>query len=165
MLRYTTIVFAFCASPAFAVDPCLVGNWEADGRDMAQVMAGQMGGSVSHTGGRASLQIATSGTMTMRAEGMTFSVQVPNVPPIDVTVTGHARGTLRADDGAGYVATAPDYALVGSAVVLGERMEIPVSSASGSWGTSQGSYNCTDAGLTFAPSQPGSIPPSWRRTR
>lgn len=166
MFRTTLLTCTIFASPAFAIDDCLVGIWDADGTDMALVLGVQMGGSATHSGGRTSLEVTSTGAMTLRAEDMTFSIQVPNIPAIDVTVIGYAQGAIDADDGATYVATAPDYALVGAADVLGERMEIPVNAGGGAgWGTSTGTYSCDGNSLTFEATQLGSIPRSWRRIR
>lgn len=166
MIRTTTFLIAMAATPAFAIDACMVGVWEADGADMAHVFGTQMGGSASHVGGRASLEITATGTMTLLAEDMQFAVILPDIPPMTVTVTGYAQGAMNADDGRTYVANAPEYALVGSAIVLGQRMEIPVTSGAGTgWGTSSGTYGCTADAMAFEAAQLGSIPRSWRRIR
>lgn len=165
MLRITALLIGVTASPALAIDNCMVGIWEADGSDMAAVMAIQMNGNATHTGGRATLEITETGTMTLLSEDMTFDVQVPNAPNISVTVTGYAQGAMNADDGSTYVANAPEYSLVGSADVLGQRMEIPVTSATGGWGTSQGTYSCRPDSMSFDATQLGSIPRAWRRIR
>lgn len=165
MIRIATTCLALLATPALAIDSCMVGVWEADGSDMATVLAAQMNGSASHTGGRATLEITVDGTMTLLSQDMKFSVQVPNAPVIEVTVTGYAQGAMNADDGQTYVANAPEYSLVGSADVLGQRMEIPVTSATGGWGTSQGTYGCSANSMSFEATQLGSIPRSWRRIR
>jgi len=165
MIRTTTLILAMTATPVLAIDSCMVGVWEADGTDMAAVMAQQMNGSATHTGGRATLEITETGTMTLLSEDMTFNVQVPNAPAIVVTVTGYAQGAMNADDGSTYVANAPEYSLVGSADVLGQRMEIPVTSATGGWGTSQGTYGCRADSMSFDATQIGSIPRAWRRIR
>lgn len=165
MFRTAALLVTLGSTPALAVDSCMVGTWEADGADMAAVMATQMGGGATHIAGRASLEITDTGVMTLLAEDMTFAVQMANMPAIDVTVTGYAQGAMNAEDGRTYVANAPEYSLVGSANVLGERMEIPVTSASGSWGTSQGTYSCDATSMSFEADQLGSIPRIWRRFR
>jgi hypothetical protein len=42
-MKFVTAFFLMaCASPALAIDSCLVGVWEADGADLAHVMGSQM---------------------------------------------------------------------------------------------------------------------------
>ncbi|MEO1689891.1 MAG: hypothetical protein AAFU61_18530, partial [Pseudomonadota bacterium] len=63
-------------------------------------------------------------------------------------------------------ANAPEYSLVGSATVLGQRMEIPVTSASGGgWGQSRGTYGCSGNTVSFDATELGSIPRRWIRVR
>lgn len=152
------------ATPALAIDRCLVGVWQADGDDIASVMGAQMGGSAVHVGGRVSIEIDPTGTMTLLAEDFAVAVAVPSVPEVVVTVTGYSQGAMNADDGRTYVANAPEYSLVGSAMVLGQRMDIPVTSASGSvWGQSRGTYGCSGASVSFDATELGSIPRRWTR--
>ncbi len=152
------------ATSAHAIDDCMVGVWEADGSDIAEVMATQMGGATQFLGGNVSLEITEFGTMTLLANDLVIEVRMPDVPAIQVTVTGYSQGAMNAEDGVNYVANAPEYALMGSADVMGMRMDIPVTSASGGvWGQSTGTYGCTGDVMSFEASELGSIPRSWRR--
>lgn len=162
-MKYTLIVLALCAQPAFALDSCLVGNWQAEGAAMAQAMGAQSGASVSHAGGQTTLTIGADGSMAMAANNMVFAMVMSGMPQMEVAVNGHSRGQLSADGG-NYTAQAGDYSLVGSADVMGQRMEIPVTSAAGGgWGNSTGSYTCSGNSLVFNASQLGSIPPRFAR--
>lgn len=151
------------ATPTLALDDCLVGSWRVDGADMARMMASQTGGSVNHLGGSATLEISAAGAIAMRANDLVFQVEVPDAPSVSVTVSGYSNGTMTLGEGGAFSATASDYSLVGSADVLGQRMEIPVQSGTAGWGTSSGSYACSASSVTFEPAQPGSFPRVWTR--
>ncbi len=160
-----SICACVAAPPAYAIDGCLVGVWEADAVDMAAVMQDQMGSAVSYKSGRVSVEITEFGVMTMLAENLIFSVAVPNIPPVDVELVGYSQGAMNADDGSNFLAVAAEYSLVGSADVLGQRMEIPVTTADAGWGNARGTYTCTGNSVTLRPSQPGSYPRKLTRVR
>jgi hypothetical protein len=165
-LPYMAFGLVFGATSAHAIDACMVGVWEADGSDIAQVMAVQMGGNAEYLGGTVSLEITDTGTMTLLANDLVLGVTVPDTPAIEVTVAGYSQGAMNADDGTNYVANAPEYSLMGSANVMGMRMDIPVTSADGGvWGQSTGTYGCTSNSMSFEATALGSIPRSWRRVR
>lgn len=161
----TTLCLTTLATAAHAIDTCMVGVWQADGNDIAHVMALQMGGDAAFLSGTASLEITEFGNMTLLVDNMVIQMKMPDVPAIEVTVNGYSQGAMNADDGTTYVANAPEYNLMGSADVMGTRMEIPVTSDTGPWGQSTGTYGCTDDGLAFEADVLGTIPRSWTRVR
>ena len=156
---------ALLASPAAAIDGCLIGVWEADAQDMAHVMESQMGNQVDHMSGRVSVEITEFGVMTMLAENLVFSVQMPNIPPMDIEIVGYSQGSMNADDGVNFHAVATEYSLVGKANVLGQMMEIPVTTADAGWGNARGTYGCSGDQVAFDPNQMGSYPRLLRRVR
>lgn len=163
---YIAITLIFGATSAQAIDGCMVGVWEADGHDIAHIMAEQMGGSAAYLSGTVSLEITGTGNMTLLADDLVIEVKVPDTPAIQVTVVGYSQGAMNADDGTNYVANAPEYALVGSADIMGMRMDVPITSADGGvWGQSRGTYGCSSDGLAFEATAMGSIPRSWKRVR
>ena len=162
---FTAICLAFLASSAHAIDTCMVGLWEADGEDIAHVLGEQMGGDTAYLGGTTSLEIDEFGNMTLLVDSLMIEAKMPDVPVIQIEISGYSEGAMNADDGRTYVANAPQYELVGAADVMGMRMEIPVTSASGPWGQSTGTYGCSDAGMAFEADVLGSIPRSWTRVR
>lgn len=165
-LPYMAFGLAIGATSAQAIDACMVGVWEADGNDIAHVMAEQMGGSAAYLSGTVSLEITEFGNMTLLADNLVIEVKVPDTPAIEVSVVGYSQGAMNADDGINYVANAPEYALTGSANVMGMSMDVPITSADGAgWGQSTGTYGCTADGLAFEATALGSIPRSWRRVR
>ena len=154
------------ATPASAIDSCLVGVWEADGPDIAHVMGTQMQGSAAFVGGRVSVEITEFGNMTLLAEDLRIAVTVAGTPEIVVTVNGYSQGAMNADDGTNYVANVPEYDLVGSANVMGMQMDVPITSASGAvWGQSRGTYGCSGDRVAFEASELGTIPRLWHRVR
>ena len=154
------------ASPSFAIDTCLIGLWQVDAGSLADAMGAQMGGTASHEGGGATLEISEDGAMRMAVDNLAINTQLPNAPAVAVTINGRSQATMNTDAGGNYTADVTDYALVGSADVMGKRMDVPISSADGGgWGQSNGTYTCDDATLTFMATTPGSIPPSWARVR
>ncbi|MEJ6404082.1 hypothetical protein [Yoonia sp. 2307UL14-13] len=160
------LILLVLSKPAFAVDTCLVGLWQMDANDFANAMGAQMGGTASYESGSATLEISEAGAMSLLAQDLAVAAAMPDVPPMTITISGYSRGDITADDGATYVANATDYALVGSADVLGTRMDIPLTTADGAgWGQSSGNYACVDDVLSFVPNEAGSIPPTWRRVR
>ena len=153
---------------AFAVDSCLVGVWEADGVDLAHVMGSQMppGGSTTHVSGRVSLEITEDGTMTLLADDFTILSSMPDIPTTQIAINGYSQGAMNAEDGRSYVANAPEYNFVGSADVLGQTLEIPVTELSGgAWGQSTGIYGCSGNSVSFEADRLGSIPRLWTRVR
>lgn len=165
-IPFLTVGLFVGATSAHAIDACMVGVWEADGHDIAHVMAEQMGGTAAYLGGTVSLEITGSGNMTLLADNLVIEVKVPDTPAIAVSVVGYSQGAMNADDGINYVANAPEYDLVGSANVMGMSMDIPITSAEGGpWGQSTGTYGCSADGLAFEATALGSIPRSWTRVR
>ncbi|WP_411892441.1 hypothetical protein [Yoonia sp. SDW83-1] len=165
LLSCAAFALTLSTTSALAIDPCLVGQWEVDGQSLADAMGAQMGGSARHDGGSANLQISDAGDMSMTIDDLVITAQMPDVPPMAITISGASQGTLSADDN-DYIADVTDYALVGSADVMGTRMDIPITTADGGgWGQSRGNFRCSDDVLTFVPDAPGSIPPSWTRVR
>lgn len=164
----TTFFLVACASPALAIDECLVGVWEADTADLAHVMGSQMpeGGSISYVSGRVSIEITNDGTMTLLSEDFSVMSIMPDVPATQVTINGYSQGAMNADDGSNYVANAPEYDLLASADVLGQTFEISAAELSGGvWGQSVGTYGCSDDSVSFEANQLGSIPRLWHRLR
>ena len=168
MKKFTTFILIACASPAFAIDRCLIGVWQADSADLAHIMGSQMpsGSSVRHLSGRVSLEITRDGTMTLLAEDFTILSAMPGIPGTAITVSGYSQGAMNADDGTNYVANAPEYSLIGSADVLGQRLEMSAAELSGgAWGQSRGTYGCTGNSVSFEATVLGSIPRRWTRVR
>lgn len=139
---------AIAATPALAIDDCLVGRWQVDTGDMAQVLATQMGGDATYVGGGVTMQISEDGDISLLVRDLTLNVQVPDTPAMDVAVNGASRGNLDAENG-GWTLTVVDYDLVGSADVLGSVMTIPFNSASGMFGGGSGHYTCETDILSF----------------
>ena len=164
MLKKIALCTTLFTSPAWAVDSCLVGKWQADGADMAHVLGVQMGGSARHIGGRTVMEILPDGLLMIEAASMEYVVKVAGAPEMTVTVTGWSQGAMNADDGANYMSVASSYQLTGSAEFLGQRMEIPIGSGMADpWGTSEGTYGCTAGSVSFDSVKLGSIPRHWTR--
>ncbi len=163
-----TLLAAFVAQPATAaVETCLVDTWIADLGDMADMMALQMSGEATPVGGEVSMEINADGSFTLLADDMIINVQVPGAPPMDVKVVGYSAGNFDAADNV-FLASVDDYALVGSADVLGQVMEIPFTSATGMGGGGTGWFECTDDTLRFEPSTGATVdsnrmPRLWQR--
>ena len=165
LLSCTAFALTLSASSALAIDACLVGAWQVDGQSLANAMGAQMGGTATHQGGSASMQITDAGDIGMTIDSLVVSAEMPGAPPMAITIDGASQGTLDAADNS-YAADVTDYTLVGSADMMGTRMEIPITSASGGgWGQSSGAYSCSNDTLTFVPTEAGSIPPAWIRVR
>lgn len=165
MSTFRTATFlALFAAPAMAdVDPCVVGTWQADLDELAAIMATQMQGAATPVAGMVVMQVTPAGTVRIDVTNMTLSVKVPNAPEMDVTVTGYSAGTMMAEGGS-WAATSTDYNLVGAADIMGSRMEIPFNSATGMFGSGEGTYTCAGTQLTFASnSATPKIPPNWQR--
>jgi hypothetical protein len=131
-------------------------------------MGSQMpnGSSVQHLSGRVSLEITDDGRLTLLAEDFTILSAMPDMPGTAITIAGYSQGAMNADDGVNYVANAPEYSLIGSANVLGQRMEISAAELSGgAWGQSTGTYGCTGDSVSFEATALGSIPRRWARVR
>ncbi|MDO6589909.1 hypothetical protein DS901_02135 [Loktanella sp. D2R18] len=166
MKLITALIFAASTSPAFAIDPCLVGVWQADNDDLAHVMGSQMpaGGSIGYVSGTVTLEITGDGTMTLLSNNFRVNSMMPDIPPTTVTINGWSEGAMNADDGSTYVANAPDYDLIGTADVMGAIIEISAAELSGGvWGQSTGTYGCTGDSVSFEAERLGSIPRLWRR--
>lgn len=164
-MRILPISFALClsATTSFAVDDCLVGTWQADLDGLAAIMSRQMNGTATPVRGRVQMAIAGAGRVDMTVDDLTLNVVVPNVPPMDVFVSGVSGGTFTGEGGAWAVETAT-YNLVGSADVMGQRMDIPFTSATGMFGGGSGSYTCSSNEVIFTSDTPNErIPPRWTR--
>ena len=170
MIRTTlsAVAIGLAAGPvlAVAVDPCLVGIWEADGEDMAHMIGIQLNASVEHIGGRTSIEITEFGSMTVLSEDMTYDVVSPGMPPFTITVTGFGEGSMNTDEGGNFVANLPVYDMVGRAEILGEVMELPFDNTmpDTASGREEGLYGCTGDGAAFD-SGIGRVPRKWTRVR
>ncbi|SHH42491.1 hypothetical protein SAMN05444003_3139 [Cognatiyoonia sediminum] len=156
-------VLTLTATPALAIDPSLVRKWQADGADMASVLAKQMNAQATYLSGQTIMDIDEFGNLTLLSDNMTYAIQAPEMPAMEVSVNGFSEGAMNANDGHNYRAVAAQYSLVGSAEVFGQRMDIPITQADGGWGTSTGIYGCTDTGIAFEANELGTIPRSWTR--
>lgn len=162
-LRIATIFACFAGMADAAIDPCVVGTWQADLGELADILASQMQGTATPVGGTVIMQIAPPGSVRIEVQNMTLRVKVPNAPEMDVSVSGYSAGGMQADAGT-WAATATDYNLVGAANVMGTRMEIPFTSSTGMFGNGDGSYTCAGSALAFdSNSTPAKIPPNWQR--
>ena len=164
MMRTGLTLFCLsAASPALALDTCLVGTWAIDAPALAGALGGQMGATARHVEGGATMRVSADGNLSMQIESLTFAVTMPNMPEMAVAISGHSTGSIETTGDGRFEATASDYSLIGSADVMGQKMEIPVTTASGGWGTATGAYQCADDRLAFDPAQDGSMPPNWQR--
>lgn len=156
------------AQPARAqVEACMVGTWVADMGDIADMMALQMQGDAAPVGGEVSMQIVADGSFTLLADDMIINVQVPDIPAMDVSVTGYSAGQLNASDNT-FIASVGEYSLVGSADVLGQTMEIPFTSDTGIGGGGIGWFECAGDTLRFEDTVGGvastnRMPRLWQR--
>ncbi|WP_106745966.1 hypothetical protein [Yoonia maritima] len=158
-----SLALAFPASTAFAIDDCLVGTWVADLDDLAHIMAVQMNATGQPVGGEVTMQIAADGTFTTLIDNLIIRVEAAGIPPMDVSVVGYNSGVMTTDDGA-WVVTVPEYDLVGSADVMGQRMDIPFSSETGLFGGGLGIYGCRADSVAFeSTGDTPRIPRSWTR--
>lgn len=168
LLITTLLACAAGASSAYAaVEDCLVGVWDADISDIAHLMSIQMGGSARAVSGQVTMEIMPDGAVTILADDMKINVTPPNVPSMDVTVTGYSQGALDAADNV-WLLSGQGYSLVGSANVLGQTMTIPFDSNTGMFGGGLGRYGCSADSLTFETgdgSGQQKMPRSWRRIR
>lgn len=162
-LRIATLFACFASVVDASIDSCVVGTWQADLGELADILATQMQGTATPVGGMVIMQIAPPGSVRIEVQDMTLRVKVPNAPEMDVSVSGYSAGGMQAEAGA-WAATATDYNLVGAANVMGTRMEIPFTSSTGMFGNGDGSYTCAGTQLTFETSStPAKIPPNWTR--
>lgn len=151
------------ASPAFAVDDCLLGTWDADLGALSEIMGRQMSGTATPVGGNVLMTITPEGMANMVINDLVLNVVVPDVPAMDVSVSGVSNGVFAGEEGNWSVVTAT-YRLVGSANVMGQTMTIPFDSATGMFGGGAGGYTCDASSLTFTSDTPDErIPPRWSR--
>ncbi len=156
-------VAAIIATPALAVDDCLLGVWEADLAALSQIMGRQMNGTATPVGGTVLMTITPDGMANMVINDLVLNVVVPDVPPMDVSVSGVSSGVFVGEAGSWSVVTAT-YTLVGSADVMGQTMTIPFDSSTGMFGGGSGGYVCDERAVTFTSDSPNErIPPRWSR--
>ena len=162
------VLLATIGQPASAaVEACMIGTWIADMGDIADMMALQMSGEATPVAGEVSMEILANGTFTLLVDDMIINVRVPDVPPMDVKVVGYSAGHFDASENT-FLATADDYALVGSADVLGNTMEIPFTSETGLAGGGLGWFECVGDTLRFeqnvgGPVNANRMPRLWTR--
>lgn len=165
-MRILPLSFAaiISAGSAFAVDDCLVGTWQADLDDLAEIMGGQMNGSATPIGGDVSMTITADNMINMVINDLVLNVVVPDVPAMDVSVRGTSGGPFEGEGGNWSVTTA-SYDLVGSANVMGQTMTIPFTSDTGMFGSGSGSYVCDGDTVTFTSDTPDPrLPRRWSRS-
>ena len=134
-------------------------------RDIADMMAAQMQGSAVPVNGEVSMQIQAGGAFTLLADNMTINVIIPDTPAMAVQVNGYSAGNFDAADNV-FTASVHDYSLVGAADVMGQRMELPFTAATGIGGGGIGWFECAGNSLRFeATGGVGAnrMPRLWRR--
>lgn len=164
-MRLVTLSIAaiLAASAAHAVDDCLLGTWQADLNDLADILGGQMQGNAKPVGGVVQMAITPDGQANINVNNMVLNVTVPGAPAMDVSVNGVSSGAFNGEGGRWSVVTA-SYNLVGSADVMGQRMDIPFQSSTGMFGGGAGSYSCGGTALEFlSDSAQPRIPRRWVR--
>ena len=164
-LIITALTLALTIPTTALADACMTGRWQADLADVATMMTAQMGGSAEARGGLVTMDVAADGSFLVQTDNMTIAVTPPNVPTVDVSVNGYSRGTFTVD-GTTFAALVNDYALVGSADVLGQRMDIPFDASTGAFGNASGTYTCDATALRFtqtAGNPGGSMARIWTR--
>jgi len=165
-LPVSVAALALLTAPAFATDTCTFGNYEADPDDMAHIMGLTMGATVVHAGGSVFMQITGTDEYWIHADNISFFVQAPGQPAIEVTVSGDAEGTVdftpgSAGSGGTFSLVNTSYTLTASADILGSIMTFPI--PPGFMGSASGLYGCSDDSLRFESYGTSDIPRDWRR--
>ncbi len=148
-------VIAMFGSPALAIDPCLVGNWEPDyltyGEQYMDVMNAQ---SVQITGNM-TMTISGADIGTYLVDNMNLDVVIADTPPMSVLLNGAGEFSITTEDEAFFVGMGP-FAYTAKATIdtgIGDPivMEIPVTDEMAPFGGAAGLYTCSAATLEFEP--------------
>lgn len=159
----TISAIILAASPAAAVDSCMTGRWRVDMDDLANILAAQLEGQAQPASGTVTMLIDTTGGIAIRVNQLVVQVAIPDVPAMVVIVEGFSGGGIQTEGNA-WRMTISDYSLNGSAEVLGQRLKIPFSSATGLFGGGIGTYGCSGDTLSFeSVGESPRIPRRWFR--
>ena len=142
------LIAATLAAGAASADPCTTGLWTADLDHMARTMAGMTGGEVRALGGDVRMTIADGGAFTITAADWQIEMAIPGIPPVTVAVDGASSGTLGFDGGR-YTADTDTIDVTGRGEVMGQTMEVPVTSPTGLFAGAAGTYDCDGDTLTI----------------
>jgi len=156
----SAILVTLAATPAAALDTCLIGSWTADGADMASVIGQQMNATATHIGGQSTVMVDAAGTISLLSSDMTYKIQAPEMPEMEVTINGTSTGTLTTEGTGAFTANLSIASMTAVANFLGQTMEVPFEAVVGMTG---GSYSCEGAKATFEPLDQGSFPRIWSK--
>ncbi|PJI93160.1 hypothetical protein BC777_2030 [Yoonia maricola] len=137
------------ATPVAALDRCLIGQWSADIDDLATLLSNSgMPGTATALGGSATLEVYDDGRMATDINDLALEVAVEGIPPTQMTMAGFNEGTIEADDGA-FLIVIDSFSMVSEAIVLGERMTIPLDETTAPLGSALGDYTCSADEVLF----------------
>lgn len=160
-------------SPALAIDPCLLGNWEPDyltfGEQYMDAMNAQ---SVSITGDMV-MSISDADIGTYLVENLNLDVVIADTPPMSVLLNGNGEFSMTTEDETFVVAMGPFSYDAQATINMGAGdpmvMEIPVTDEMAPFGGAAGLYTCSAATLEFEPLRGddgivGNMITKWYRT-
>ncbi len=164
MKKLIFLVAATFAQPALAIDECLIGVWLAEASDLAETLGAQLNATAEYADGEVFMQINDAGDVDIFVSNITMIVDKQGVPEMEVTVTGFSRATMTAEAG-NWLLVGSEYALTGSAFVMGQSMSIPFSSDTGMLGGGSGAYTCDADNISFeSTGEVARIPHHWTRS-
>jgi len=146
MKRILICLGALAATPAFAVDACLIGSWTSDFSAMEQQFVQSIQSqSASITGGLV-MTINADQTGSYQANDLNFAVENTGIPKTTISMNGTGVFTVIADEGNfEFTMGAYDYALIATVDMGGNpvTMDIPFTEEMTPMGGNiDGTYTC-----------------------
>lgn len=158
------LLIGFSVMPTAAVSdelhPCLIGLWQADMEDLSHVFAVVMGAESATASGDVRMRIFPNGNGSYLIDPLIVDLQMPNSPPMQITIEGDADFTIRSLDHFVYFEST-GMSLNARADVLGQVLEIPIDGFLE--GRQSGESGCTDTSLSIDVERLGGMPRSWAR--
>lgn len=144
---------------------CLLGSWKPDLNSLADIQKNQLGAASATVSGEIVMRFLDSDRGETVVPSMVTNVTFTDQPSVTTTVSGRTDFTYIASDvDSTIMMETVDFQYVASADVLGERIEIPVNSDDGLFGSAVGTFTCSGNNLEIRTGTPQTnIAPIWTR--
>lgn len=142
-------------SPALAIDPCIIGNWEPDYLTYGEQYMDAMGAQRVAITGDMVMSISDVDIGTYLVENLNLDIVMPDTPPMSILLNGNGEFSMTTTDETFLVVMGP-FAYTAKATIntgVGDPMvlDVPVTDEMAPFGGAAGAYTCSADTLEFEP--------------
>lgn len=142
---------------------CLLGSWSPDLRDLAGLQKEQLNASSVTVTGNVVMKFVDGENGETDVNSLTTNATFSDQPPISVNIFGLSNWTYLATEDGDLQMETVNFQFTASTEVLGETLEVPVSSDDGLFGSVTGGYVCSGNRLEILSINRYAIARFWNR--